>query len=129
MSHEHRSTIDPDRLARLRAICLALPDATEKRAWGDPTWRIRDKIFAMQKGNHAGGSPSVWVKAPEGEQAELVAANPDVYFVPPYVGQHGWIGLVLDDHEPDWAVVTRHIEASYRLVAPKGRRRRADATR
>src|SRR5690606_27392243 len=55
-------TIAPDRLERLRAICLALPEATEKIAWGDPTWRVRDKIFAMQKGNYEGGRPSVWLK-------------------------------------------------------------------
>ena len=44
-------TVSPARLARLREICLSLPDATEKIAWGDPTFRVRDKIFAMQKGN------------------------------------------------------------------------------
>ena len=54
-------TIRPERLEQLREICLALPETSEKLAWGDPTWRVRDKIFAMQKGNHEGGRPSVWL--------------------------------------------------------------------
>ncbi len=43
---------------QLRAICLACPDATEKQAWGDPTFRVRDKIFAMVKSGD--GRASVW---------------------------------------------------------------------
>ncbi len=80
-----RLTVDPDRLDRLRRICLALPEAAEKEAWGDPTWRVRDRIFAMQKGNYEGGRPSVWCKAPEGDQAALVGSDPETFFVPPNV--------------------------------------------
>jgi hypothetical protein len=100
----------------LRAICLALPEATEKEAWGDPTFRVRDKIFAMEK--RGDGRVSVWLKAPEGFQRMIVEADPDLYFVPPYVGHKGWIGIRLDDR-PDWQDVCRLIERSYRLVAPK----------
>ena len=113
------STIKPDRLAKLRAICLALPDAAEKVAWGDPTWRIRDKIFAMQKGNYAGGRPSLWLKAADGAQAALVDADPGVYFVPPYVGSKGWIGVWLDGGRIDWDRVADLVEESFRLIAPK----------
>src|SRR5206468_12917224 len=61
-------------IERLRAICLALPEAVEKEAWGDPTFRVRDKIFAMEK--RGDGRCSVWVKAPPGSQAVLVGADP-----------------------------------------------------
>jgi predicted DNA-binding protein (MmcQ/YjbR family) len=101
---------------QLRAICLALPEATEKEAWGDPTFRVRDKIFAMEK--RGDGRVSVWLKAPEGYQEMIVAADPETYFVPPYVGHKGWIGIRLDKR-PDWDEVAKMIERSYRLVAPK----------
>jgi predicted DNA-binding protein (MmcQ/YjbR family) len=101
---------------RLRGICLALPEAEEKEAWGDPTFRIRDKIFAMEK--RGDGRISVWIKAPEGSQMVLVGAEPNRYFVPPYVGSKGWVGIRLDNN-PDWSEVAELIERSYRLIAPK----------
>jgi predicted DNA-binding protein (MmcQ/YjbR family) len=100
----------------LRAICLSLPEATEKEAWGDPTFRVRDKIFAMEK--RGDGRVSVWLKAPEGFRDLIVGADPAAYFVPPYVGHKGWIGIRLD-RRPDWQDVRKMIEQSYRLVAPK----------
>lgn len=112
-------TVSPSRLARLRAISLALPGATEKQAWGDPTFRVRDKIFAMQKGNYEGGRPSLWLKAAEGAQAMLVEADAKRFFVPPYVGNKGWIGIYLDGREPNWAMLQDLIQQSYELIAPK----------
>ena len=117
-------TVLPDRLTRLREICLALPDAAEKVAWGDPTWRVRDKIFAMQKGNYPGGRPSVWLKGEDGQQAALVDTDPALFFVPPYVGNKGWIGIYLDGKRLDWKMIAALIEASYRLIAPRPTRRR-----
>lgn len=108
-----------DRLERLRAICLALPAATEKETWGDPTWRVRDKIFAMQKGNHPDGRPSVWFKAPPGAQPVLVGSAPERFFVPPYVGSKGWVGAYLDVDEVGWDELAELIEDSHRLIAPK----------
>ena len=101
---------------RLRAICLALPEAAEKQAWGDPTFRVRDRIFAMEK--RGDGRVSVWCKAPPGSQEVLVGADPDTFFVPPYVGHKGWVGMRLD-REPDWAEVAALVRRSYRLTAPK----------
>jgi hypothetical protein len=101
---------------RLRAICLALPEAVEKEAWGDPTFRVREKIFAMEK--RGDGRISVWCKAPAGSQMVLVGADPQRFFVPPYVGHKGWIGMRLDDG-PDWGEVARVVRRSYRLIAPK----------
>ena len=101
---------------RLRAICLALPEAVEKEAWGDPTFRVGGKIFAMEK--RGDGRISVWCKAPPGSQMVLVGADPDRFFVPPYVGPKGWIGMRLDDG-PDWSEVALVIRRSYCLIAPK----------
>lgn len=101
---------------RLRAICLALPEAEERETWGDPTYRVRDKIFAMEK--RGDGRVSVWCKAPAGSQQILVGADPDRFFVPPYVGPKGWIGVRLDKN-PDWEEVKKIVERSYRLIAPK----------
>ena len=83
-----------DPSARLRAICLKLPDALEQEAWGDPTYRVRGKIFAMEK--RGDGRVSVWCKAPPGSQAVLIGADPERFFSPPYVGSKGWIGVRLD---------------------------------
>ena len=101
---------------RLRAICLALPDATEIETWGDLTFRVRGKIFAMEK--RGDGRVSVWCKAPPGSQMVLVGADPDRFFVPPYVGPKGWIGMRLD-RNPDWKEVATLVTRSYRLIAPK----------
>ena len=101
---------------RLRVICLALPEAVEKEAWGDPTYRVREKIFAMEK--RGDGRVSVWCKAPPGSQEVLTGADPAHFFVPPYVGHKGWIGMRLDDN-PDWDEVAEVVKRSYRLIAPK----------
>lgn len=113
------SSLDPDRLHRLRTVCLAFPEATEKQAWGDPTWRVRDRIFAMQKGNYDGGRPSLWLKAHAGAAEVLVAPDRDRFFVPPYVGHKGWIGVYLDGPDVDWDELADLITDSYRLIAPK----------
>jgi predicted DNA-binding protein (MmcQ/YjbR family) len=112
-------TISPERLTRLRSLCLGLPEATEKVAWGDPTWRVADKIFAMLKGNFAGGRPSLWLKAERGAQEELVGADPGLFFVPPYVGHKGWVGVYLDGARLPFEVIADLVRDSYRLIAPQ----------
>jgi predicted DNA-binding protein (MmcQ/YjbR family) len=101
---------------RLRAICLALPGCEERPAWGDPTWRVRGRIFAMTK--RGDGRHSVWLKAPAGAQEVLVAADPARFFAPPYVGPKGWIGIRLD-HAPDWGEIAAMVRRSYALTAPR----------
>ena len=108
-------------LERLRALCLALPEAHEVEAWGEPTFRVRNKIFAMyaDAGNHHGaGRRGVWCKATHLTQDLLVRTQPDRFFVPPYVGPKGWVGIYLDD-APDWSVVAELLRDAYRLTAPK----------
>ena len=122
-------TVRPDRLARLRALCLGQPGATEKTAWGDPTWRVEDRIFAMQKGNFAGGRPSVWLKAAPGDQAVLVDLDPERVFVPPYVGHKGWVGVYLDSARVEWALLARLIAQSHGLIADARRAPRSPTRR
>ena len=107
-------------LDQLRAFCLALPEATEKLSWETvPTFRVRDKIFAMHETNHHGdGRVALWCKARPGVQEMLVGAHPKRFFVPPYVGHHGWIGAWLDS-EVDWDEIEDLVEESYRMTAPK----------
>ena len=99
---------------RLREICLRLPEATEVEAWGDPTYRVRNKIFAMEKG----AGTEVWLKGAPGEQEALVESDPACFFVPPYVGHKGWIGARLGAVS-DWEELGELVEESYRLIAPK----------
>ena len=108
-------------IARLRRLCLALPEAHEVEAWGAPTFRVRNKLFAMYAaaGNHHGaGRAAVWCKATPVNQALMLEAAPDRFFVPPYVGPSGWVGIWLDK-KPDWTEVSSLLEDGYRLVAPK----------
>src|SRR5215207_755672 len=83
-----------DTIDQLRMICLALPEATEGAGVGNPTFRVRDKIFAMQ--HPMNDRPSMWCKAPRGVQEMLVGSDAEHFFIPPYVGQHGWVGIWLD---------------------------------
>ena len=103
-------------LDRLRAICLALPEATERETWEQATFRVREKIFAMA--GNGRGRWAVSCKARPGLQAALVASDAERFFVPPYVGPKGWIGVYLGD-ETDWDELTDLIEESYRMTAPK----------
>lgn len=111
----------PSPLTRLRKLCLALPEAHEVEAWGEPTFRVRNKLFAMYAAptnHHGAGRPAVWCKAAPGNQSLMVRAAPDRFFVPPYVGPSGWVGVWLD-RDPDWAEVRELMCDSYRLTAPK----------
>lgn len=108
-------------LARVRKICLALPETAEKIAWGEPTFRVRKKLFVMFANNHHNdGRIAIWCNAPEGAQRALVEADPVQFFVPPYVGPGGWLGIRLDS-DPDWAAVAALIEQAYRTTALKKR--------
>jgi hypothetical protein len=103
-------------LARLRTICLALPEGVEQETWEIPTFRVRAKIFAMYTLDDA--RPSVWCKAPPGSQTILVGADRDRFFVPPYVGHKGWVGVHLDAR-PNWREIAALVTRSWRMTAPK----------
>ncbi|MBB4634826.1 MmcQ/YjbR family DNA-binding protein [Longimicrobium terrae] len=111
---------DRNALDRVRAICLSLPEAFEQAAWGEPTFRVRKKIFAMHAsaGTHHGrGRDGLWCAAPVGVQQMLVRARPDAYFIPPYVGVKGWIGIHID--AVDDAELRGLIIQSYCRIAPR----------
>ena len=112
---------------RVRRICLSLPAATEKLAWGEPTFRA-GKIFAMMDTHHHGADHvAVVMPAGFGVQETLVAADPKRFFVPPYVGVHGWIGVRLD-RSPDWGMIESLLNDAYQSIAkapPRKRRKRA----
>ncbi len=107
--------IDP--LARLRALCTVLPEATEKLSHGEPTWLAR-KVFVMYADHHHDDRVGFWCAAPPGAQEALVAARPEAFFRPPYVGHRGWLGVYLDI-DVDWVEIAEIIEDAYRQVAPK----------
>jgi hypothetical protein len=105
----------------LRAICLALPDTTEKTAWGEPTWRVHGKLFAQLDDHHHGADRlAVWLPAALGVQELVVKRDPARFFVPPYVGPRGWIGVRIDGR-PNWRLVTTLVHDAYAHVAPPAR--------
>ena len=111
----------PRPLTRLRKICLALPEAHEVKAWGEPTFRVQNKLFAMYASantHHGAGRPAVWLKSVKEDQQRMVRAAPERYFVPPYVGKGGWVGIWLDG-DVDWTDVAEFAREAYCLIAPK----------
>ena len=109
-----------DVLARLRVICLALPEMTERLSHGAPSFFIRGKTcFLMLLDDHHGdGRLAIWCSAPPGDHQLLVDADPEKFFVPPYVGHRGWLGVRLD-RWLDWDEVRGIVEDAFCAVAPK----------
>ncbi len=103
---------------RVRTICLALPEATERLSHGEPTFFVGKRVFTMFANNHHDdGHIAVWLPVPEGMQSLLIEAEPQKFYKPPYVGVRGWVGIALaaiDDDE-----LTQHIQTAWRLIAPK----------
>jgi hypothetical protein len=112
--------VETDLATRLRDICLALPEATERLSHGAPTWFVRDKkSFATlwESGHHGDDFPHLWCAGLPGAQEALTRSAPEVYFRPPYVGHRGWIGVRLDG-DVDWAELAELCADAYRAVAP-----------
>ena len=106
-------------LDRVRGICLGLPEAIEKEAWGGPTFRVK-KMFAMFVDNHHGdGRLALWIKSTSEDQDVLVDNDPKRFFVPPYMGPSGWVGVRLESDRVDWDLVEELLEDGYRLIAPE----------
>lgn len=105
-------------MQRVRAICLALPETTERLSHGEPTFFVGKKVFAMGADNHHGdGRIAVWIPVPPGAQSMLIEAAPRKFFKPPYVGVRGWVGIELT--EIDTAELAHHLRTAWRLIAPK----------
>jgi len=109
-----------DNLERLRQLCLALPEAIERLSHGGPSWFAgKGRMFANYAGQHHGfEGEALWLPAPEGAQAALIARAPLLFFRPPYVGHRGWLGVDLSAGV-DWQELAGFIEEGYRLVAAK----------
>jgi predicted DNA-binding protein (MmcQ/YjbR family) len=108
-----------DPLEKLRQLCLALPETTERISHGEPTWFIRGKkTFVMYANHHHDDRLAFWCAAPDGAQETLVAADPKRFFVPPYVGHRGWLGVYLDV-PVDWDQIADVVTDAYRMVALK----------
>jgi hypothetical protein len=106
-------------LARIRKICLALPETSERLSHGAPTFFVRDKkAFLMVLTDHHGdGRFAIWCAAPDGVQRLLVETDRARFFVPPYVGHRGWLGVRLD-RGLDWDELAGIAEDAYAEVAP-----------
>lgn len=119
-THPIRSLTKDDAalVARLREICMALPEANERISHGEPTWFAgKGKVFAMLDNHHHGSEHlGVWLPQPRGVQERLMAADSGRFFRPPYVGPNGWVGVVLDVR-PDWKGVAQLVRESYVFVA------------
>ncbi len=105
---------------QVRRICLALPETSERLSHGAPSFFVREKrCFAMVLDNHHDdGIFGLWAAAPPGNQELLVAACPERFFRPPYVGHRGWLGVRLD-RAVDWDEVAGVVEDGWATVAPK----------
>ena len=112
-----------DELERVRRLCLALPEATERVSHGESAWFV-NKQFAMFADHHHDDRVGVWAAAPENAQARWLDTAPDRFFFPPYVGVRGWIGVYLDlpltgqARQAHWDDLAEIIEDAYRHIAP-----------
>lgn len=113
-------------LDRLRELCLALPQATERLSHGEPTWFIGGKkTFATFADHHHDNRLAFWCAAPEGAQEILVGSAPERFFVPPYVGHRGWLGVYLDV-AVDWDEIADLVTAAWRQIATRRQRAELD---
>jgi hypothetical protein len=109
-----------DPVAKLREVCLGLPEVTERVSHGEVAFFVRGKKqFVMVDDHHHGAEHlAFWCAAPPGAQAELIATGPTRYFRPPYVGHRGWVGVRIDT-DPDWTELAEVVRDAYRQIAPK----------
>lgn len=105
-------------LGRVRQICLALPETSERMSHGEPTFFVHKKVFVMFAENHHGdGRVAVWLPVPPGLQMAMIEQASEVYFRPPYVGHRGWVGIELA--QVNDADLEYHIQTAWELIAPK----------
>jgi predicted DNA-binding protein (MmcQ/YjbR family) len=108
------------RLARVMQICLALPEAIQEPAGSHATFLVRKATFAYYLNNHHGdGIISVCCKVLPGDNEALIAAHPEKFYMPAYIGPRGWVALRLDVSGLDWNEVAELVVGSYQLIAPK----------
>src|SRR5689334_4469233 len=105
-------------LQRVRRICVALPECTEKLSHGEPTFFVAKKVFVMFANNHHNdGHIAVWIPVPIGLQSALIESDPKKFFYPPYVGVRGWVGIELSEISDK--ELESHIHTAWKLIAPR----------
>lgn len=103
---------------RVREICLGFPESTERVTHGAPGFFVKKQfVMLWPQGHHGRDEPHLWAAAAAGVQAEVVGDDPERFFVPPYVGGRGWVGMRLDG-DVDWHEVAEVCEDAYRHIAP-----------
>jgi hypothetical protein len=106
-----------EHIHRVRRICAALPGTTEKISHGEPTFFVAKKVYVMFANNHHNdGHIAVYLPVPPGFQASLIKTEPKKFFMPPYVGVRGWVGIELGEVSDD--ELGFHICEAWRLIAP-----------
>jgi hypothetical protein len=107
-------------VGRLAKICLALPEAARCDSGSHASFLVQKRVFAYFLNNHHGdGIVSIACKALPGDNALLVGAQPERFYMPAYIGPRGWVALRLDRGKVDWDEVRELVTGSYRMVAPK----------
>ena len=110
-----------DQIQRVRRICLALPGTTEKLSHGEPTFFVKKRVYAGFSGNHHNdGHVAVCIPAAPGEQEALIASSPATYYIPPYVGVNGWVGIELDQIGDD--ELGAHLSEAWKLIGSPRRK-------
>jgi predicted DNA-binding protein (MmcQ/YjbR family) len=115
-----KKAAEEPRLARVTQICLALPEATREVMGSHAGFRVRKKVFAYFLNDHHGdGIVSVCARVLPGDNTALIAAQPERFYLPAYIGPRGWVALRLDRGAVDWKEVAELVKTSYQLVTPK----------
>jgi hypothetical protein len=126
MSNKKKSDASEEALARVRRICLSLPQTSEKLSHGEPTFFMRKRVFCMFANNHHNdGHIAVWMPTAPGLQATLLRSEPKKYFYPPYVGVSGWIGIELAEVSDE--ELAAHVVNAWKMVEEKQRKKRSSA--
>jgi predicted DNA-binding protein (MmcQ/YjbR family) len=112
---------DPAVVGRLRSLCAALPDVTEKQSHGEAAWFVKGRSFATTADHHHDDRLAVWLAAPAGRQESLIETDAARFFRPPYVGHRGWVGVYLDV-AVDWNELAALIGEAHALIAAPRRR-------
>ena len=116
--NEQQSHVDPVAVGRVRSYCISLPGTTEKEAWGDPSFRVNGRMYAIMK---FGRGTKLWAAGPPGAQETLLDSDPGRFFKPSNHPLHdGWVGMHLDDNPVDWETVEFLLTQAHAEVA--GRR-------
>jgi hypothetical protein len=118
MVAKEKTNVAEDHTRRVRRICMSMPGCEEKLSHGEPTWFVRKRVFVMFANNHHNdGHVAAWLPTLPGMQATLIAASPDTFFRPPYVGVKGWVGIELDRIGEE--ELAAYILEAWKMIAPR----------